>query len=62
VIARPPRQSDADEMLDYLDEIHRFLSNVRVLEPGDNIQGAIDEADAGDTIMIVGEHEFESHS
>jgi hypothetical protein len=60
VIARPPRQSDADEMLDYLDEIHRFLSNVRVLEPGDNIQGAIDEADAGDTIMIVGEHEFES--
>jgi hypothetical protein len=60
VIARPPRQSDADEMLDYLDELHRYLGQAFiVVEPSrtDNaaaIQAASDEAgDTNGTVVFL---------
>jgi hypothetical protein len=51
IVARPPRIADADEMLDYLDELHRHLSTnyVNVLSGS---FGAVGNGRADDTAAI----------
>jgi hypothetical protein len=54
VIGRPPRLDNTDEMLDYLDEIHRYLGlSFIIAEPGENLQNIIAAAVAKGAATIA---------
>jgi hypothetical protein len=70
-VSRPPRKSDPDDMLEYLDEIHRYLGLAfHIVEPGtgtsdetDKLQRAIDKLvsdGAGTLVLLPGQYNYEA--